>query len=81
MSPLRTFFKALAIALIGAWGLFFFGIFVTLIAMLIIAQVTGSQPDLTISYRIVGATAGVTAFILGFVGSIVHDLRRASAAK
>ena len=79
MHPIRTFFKAVLIGVLSAWAMFFLGVFLTLITLLIVAQITSTHPDMTIAYRIVGLTAGCTAFILGFVGSIVFDVRRAAS--
>ncbi|HUS18662.1 MAG TPA: hypothetical protein VMZ25_03350 [Terriglobales bacterium] len=78
MLVIRSFFKALAIAAVSGALFFFLGIFLTLITLLIVSSVTSTKPDLTISYRLVGATAGVTAFVLGFFGTIIFDVRRAS---
>ena len=79
MHPIRTFFKALLVALASAWLMFFVGVFLTLLTLMILAQVTSTRPDMTIAYRIVGLTAGCTAVVLGFAGSIIYDLRKASA--
>ena len=79
MHPIRMFFKALLIAVLAAWAMFFLGVFLTLVILLIVSQITSTHPDMTIAYRIVGLTAGCTAFILGFIGSIIFDLRRANA--
>lgn len=76
MSFIRTLFRALAIALVCAWVMFFAGIFLSLIVMVIVSAITRSHPDMTISYRIIGLTAGATAFVLGFAGSLVYDFRR-----
>lgn len=80
MHPIRTFFKALLIGAISAWAMFFAGVFITLVALLIVSALTSSRPDMTISYRFVGLAAGATAFVLGFIGSIVYDLRRLSTS-
>jgi hypothetical protein len=77
MQPVRTFFKALVIAAACGWVMFFLGIFLALVGMLLASSLSGSKPDLTLSYRIIGATAGITGFVLGFIGSLVYDVRRA----
>jgi hypothetical protein len=79
MSLIRTLLKAVAVAAISAWAFFFLGVFITLIALLIVSAVTSSHPDMSISYRIVGLTAACTAAVLGFIGAIVYDVRRLSA--
>jgi hypothetical protein len=79
MHPIRSFFKALAVASVSAALMFFLGIFLTLMTMLAISLASDAKPDLTISYRIVGFTAGCTAFIVAFFGSIIYDVRRAAA--
>lgn len=66
---------------VAAWLMFFLGVFLTLMTMLVITGVSDAKPDLTIAYRIVGLTAGCTAFILAFVASIIYDVRRAGAAR
>ena len=81
MHPIRSFFKALAVGAVAAWLMFFLGVFLTLMTMLVISGVSDAKPDLTIAYRIVGLTAGCTAFILAFFGSSIYDVRRASAAR
>jgi hypothetical protein len=78
MHPVRTFFKALVIAAICGWLMFFLGVFLALIGMLIASSLSGSKPDLTLSYRVIGATAAITGFVLGFIGSLVYDVRRAA---
>ena len=78
MPFIRSFFKAIAIALVCAWVMFFAGIFLSLVAMVIVSAVSSIRPDMTISYRVIGLTAGCTAFVLGFFGSIVYDVRRLS---
>ncbi|HUR37316.1 MAG TPA: hypothetical protein VM009_05835 [Terriglobales bacterium] len=79
MHPIRTFFKALLIGAAAAWLMFFAGVFITLISLLIYSSITGAKPDLTVAYRIIGAAAGATAFVLGFGGSIAFDIRRAAS--
>jgi hypothetical protein len=76
MSFIRTLFRALAIALVCAWIMFFAGVFLSLIIMVTVSAITKSHPDMTISYRIVGLTAGGTAFVLGFAGSLLYDFRK-----
>lgn len=80
MHPIRSFFKALAIAAVSGSLMFFFGIFLALMTMLAISLLSDANPDLTLSYRIVGLTAGGTAFVVAFFGSIIYDLRSAHAA-
>ena len=80
MHPVRSFFKALVIAAIAGALMFFLGIFLSLIGMLLLSAFTGAKPDLTISYRIIGLTAGITTFVLGFCGSILYDVRHVTAA-
>jgi len=73
---LRSLVKALGIGLVSAAIMFFFSLFCALIILLIIGQFTPHRLDLTVSYRIIGVTAGLTAFVLGFGGSIFYDVRR-----
>ncbi|MEO6119322.1 MAG: hypothetical protein ABIP12_01430 [Terriglobales bacterium] len=80
MHPIRSFFKALAAAAVAAWLMFFLGVFLTLMTMLVISAVSDAKPDLTIAYRIIGLTAGCTGFVIAFIGSIIYDIRRAGAA-
>ncbi len=79
MHPIRSFFKALAVAAVSGALMFFLGIFLTLMTMLAISLMSDAKPDLTIAYRIVGLTAGATAFVVAFFGSIIYDVRRAAA--
>lgn len=81
MHPIRTFFKALLVALASAWLMFFVGVFLTLVVLIIAAQITSTKPDMTISYRIIGLTAGCAAFVIGFVGSIVYDVRKSAGPR
>jgi hypothetical protein len=77
MHPIRSFFKAFAVAAVSGALMFFLGIFLTLMTLLAISAMTDSKPDLTIAYRVVGLTAGGAAFIVAFFGSIIYDLRSA----
>ncbi len=79
MHPIRSFFKALAVAAVAAALMFFLGIFLTLVTMLLLTMLSDAKPDLTIAYRVVGLTAGCTAFIVAFFGSIIYDVRQASS--
>jgi len=76
MHLLRTLLRAFAIALACAWIMFFAGVFLSIIVMLILSAFSSTRPDMTLSYRIIGLTAAATAFVLGFIGAIVYDLRR-----
>ena len=76
MSFFRTLLRAFGIALACAWIMFFAGVFISLAVMLLVSAITKSHPDMTLSYRIVGLAAAASAFVLGFIGAIVYDLRR-----
>lgn len=80
MSFLRTLLRAFGIALACAWIVFFAAVFISIIGMLIVSKFSSTRPDMTLSYRIVGAAAAATGFVLGFIGAIVYGVRKLNRA-
>lgn len=76
-NPVRTFFKSLGMAAVsGAIG-FFFGVFLSIVALAIYGALSKHTPDFSLTYRFVGAPFGVLVFLTIFVWMWLRDLKRA----
>jgi hypothetical protein len=74
-NPFKTFFKALALAVVvGAIG-FFAGNFLTIIGLAAYGAFSHQRPDFSLAYRRGGVAVGIIAFCLAFVIGIWRDLR------
>ncbi|HUQ50313.1 MAG TPA: hypothetical protein VM056_06330 [Terriglobales bacterium] len=78
LDPFKIFIKALGVAAVSAGIMFFFGVFSTIIVLLIAWGVSGSKPDLTIAYRWIGISLAIVAFVVGFITVLYFDFRAAS---
>lgn len=77
-SPVKTFFKSLGTAAVsGAIG-FFFGVFLSIVALAIYGSLSKHMPDFSLTYKFIGAPLGVLVFVAVFIAMFVRDVKKAS---
>lgn len=76
MNIVTTFGKAILFAIWGTATMFFAGTFLGIVTLAIVGAVRHIQPDLTISYRIIGLSTAAMGFFGGFLFGVIRDLRR-----
>lgn len=76
MNVVRTFGKAILFAIWGTAIMFFAGTFLGIVTLVIVGVVRHIEPDLTISYRIIGLSTAAMGFFGGFLFGVIRDLRR-----
>ena len=76
-NPVKTFFKSLGMAIVSGMIGFFFGEFISIIALAIYGSLSKHMPDFSLSYKFVGAPFGLLVFLTMFVVMFVRDVRRA----
>ena len=75
-NPVKTFFKSLgAAAVTGAIG-FFFGVFLSIVALAIYGSLSKHMPDFSLTYKFIGAPCGALVFVVVFIGMFVRDVKR-----
>ena len=77
-SPVRSFVKAFAIAMVTSAITFFTGVFLGIVGIAIYAALSHAKVDFSASYRYVAAPSAITAFIAAFITVLVLDIRRAN---
>ena len=76
MNVIRTLAKAILFAIWGMAAMFFLGTFLGIVTLAVVGAVRHVQPDLTLSYRIIGLSTAAMGFFGGFLFGFIRDLRR-----